>query len=209
MTVTQASGSVSISGTEASRLEVRRRWLRRSLHEDGQSRTQLRGIRKSEASALTRALRRLALTPAIADAVAWHAAVTRLLATARAEQRWIPTEAVDALLAARPEARLLDRVRAGGCEPSLTEGQLEAVGFLDADLESLVAETNEHIMAAELSSRRAFFDTIEKSPLTDEQARAVVCFDNRVQVLRRRRIREDLGDGRPGRLRRQSRVRCP
>src|SRR6476659_7085236 len=38
-------------------------------------------------------------------------------------------------------------------------------------------------MASELSSRRSFFDTIEKTPLTDEQARAVVCYDNRVQVL--------------------------
>ena len=60
---------------------------------------------------------------------------------------------------------------------------LEAAGFLDADMESVVAGTNEQIMAGELSSRRPFFDTIEKAPLTDEQARAVVCFDNRVQVL--------------------------
>ena len=38
-------------------------------------------------------------------------------------------------------------------------------------------------MASELASRRPFFDTIERTPLSDEQARAVVCFDNRVQVL--------------------------
>jgi DNA helicase-4 len=41
----------------------------------------------------------------------------------------------------------------------------------------------QEILAAELSSWRGFFDTIETSPLTDEQAEAVVCFDNRVQVL--------------------------
>ena len=82
-----------------------------------------------------------------------------------------------------PSRGLLDRVRAAGCELSLTADQLEAVGFLDADLESVVADTNEQIMVSELSSRRSFFDTIEKAPLTDEQARAVVCFDNRVQVL--------------------------
>ena len=82
-----------------------------------------------------------------------------------------------------PNRGLLDRVRAAGCEPSLTADQLEAVGFLDADLESVVAGTNEQIMASELSLRRPFFDTIEKTPLTEEQARAVVCFDNRVQVL--------------------------
>jgi DNA helicase-4 len=181
--VAQASGSITIPGTEASRLEVRRRWLQWSLRDDGQPWTHLRGMTKSEASALTRALQRLVLIPAIADATAWHAAVTRRLTEARTKQRWIPAEAVDALLGTRPDQRLLDRVRAAGCEPSLTQDQLMAVGFLDADLWTLVAETNEHIMATELSSRRAFFDTIEKSPLTDEQARAVVCFDNRVQVL--------------------------
>ena len=68
-------------------------------------------------------------------------------------------------------------------EPSLTEGQLEAVGFLDADLQTLFADTNEQIMVGRTPVPAAFFDTIEKSPLTEEQARAVVCFDNRVQVL--------------------------
>jgi DNA helicase IV len=179
----QASGPVTVSSTNAARLEVRRRWFRWSLRNEGQPLVHLRGITKTEASALLGALRRLAVTPAVADAVAWYAAVTELLAGARTEQRWIPAETVDALLAARPEPRLLARVRAAGCEPSLTADQLEAAGFLDADLESVVAGTNEQIMAGELSSRRPFFDTIEKTPLTDEQARAVVCFDNRVQVM--------------------------
>jgi len=181
MALAQASGHVTIPSAKAPRLEVRRRWFRWSLHNDGQPLVHLRGITKPEASALSRALRRLALTPAIADAVSWHASVAQLLACARLEQRWISTETVGTLLATGPEPRLLDRVRAAGCEPSLTAGQLEAVRLLDADLESTVADTNEQIMASELSSR--LFDTIEKTPLTDEQARAVVCFDNRVQVL--------------------------
>lgn len=183
VTVAQASGTVVIPGTESSQLKVRRHWWRWNLEIDGQLAVRLRGITKPEASALARALRRLALTPAIADAVAWHSSVIRLLAAGRAEQRWIPTEAVDALLATRPESRLLVRAQAAGSVPSLTEAQLEAVNFLDADLESRVADANEHIMGAELLSWRPFFDTIEKSPLTNEQAQAVVCFDNRVQVL--------------------------
>jgi DNA helicase-4 len=183
VTIAQASRSVVIPSRESAQLDVRRRWFRWSLHNGGRSSVLLRGIAKPEAVALKRALRHLALTPAIADATGWHVEVTHLLAEACTEQRWIHTEAVDALLATRPEARLLDRVRAAGCEPSLTEGQLKAVGFLDTDLGTLVAVANEQIMVAELTSRQSFFDTIEKSPLTDEQARAVVCFDNRVQVL--------------------------
>jgi DNA helicase IV len=183
MALTRASGAVIIPGTNAARLEVRRGWFRWRLYSEGQPLVRLAGITKTEAAALARALRRLALAPAIADAVSWHAAVAQLLAGAGIKQRWISTEAVDALVATRPEPGLLDRVRAAGCELFLTADELEAVGFLDADLDSVVAGTNEQIMASELSSRRPFFDIIEKAPLNDEQARAVVCFDNRVQVL--------------------------
>jgi DNA helicase IV len=183
MALAQASGSVTISGTNAARLEVRRRWFRWRLRNEGQPLACLRGITKTEASALARALQLLPLAPAIAEAVAWYAAVAQLLAGTRTEQRWISTEAVDALVVTRPEPGLLDRVRGAGCEPFLTAGQLEAIGFLDAHLESKVADTNEQIVASELSSWRPFFDAIEKTPLNDEQARAVVCFDNRVQVL--------------------------
>ena len=183
VTVSQASGPLTIPGAEASRLDVRRRWFRWSLLCDGRRLVRLRGIRNSEASALGRALRRLALAPAIAEAATWRAALEQRLARARTEQRWIPTEAVDALLAIRPQPGLLARARADGLEPSLTAAELEALRSLDTNMESLVSGTNREILAAELSSRRRFFDTIETCPLTDEQTKAVVCFDNRVQVL--------------------------
>jgi DNA helicase-4 len=117
------------------------------------------------------------------DAVGWNTTVVQLLSGRRADQRWITTEETDELIAKRPERRLFDRVRAARCDTLFDADELVAAAFLDADIPALVNEANEQIMAAELSSRRPFFDTIEKSPLTDEQARAVVCFDNRVQVL--------------------------
>jgi len=183
VTIAQASGTISLTSVEASRLEVHRQWLRWAIRVNGQPFVPLRGITKSKALGIAAALRSLVLMPAIADAVAWHASITHLLAGALTEQRWIPTESVDALVARRPEPSLLDRIRSGGGEQSLTRGQLEAVKFVDTDVAMLVSTINEQIVAAEFSSRRAFFETIEKSPLTDEQARAVVCFDNRVQVL--------------------------
>ena len=172
LVLAQARGSVTVSGANAGRVEVRRRCFRWRLRDEGQPLVRLRGITKIEAAALSRALRRLPLAPAIAGAVAWYAVVAQLLGGARLEQRWISTEAADALVAARPEPGLLDRVRAAGCERSLTAGQLEAAGFLDARLESVIAGANEQIMVSELSSRRSFFDTIEKTPLNDEQVRA-------------------------------------
>jgi DNA helicase-4 len=143
----------------------------------------LRGIKRSGATSLGVALRRLAFARAVDEAVDWNTSVVQLLSERRADQRWITTEETDALIAGRPERRLLDRVRAARCDPLFDTAQLTAAAFLDADILALVSEANEQIMVAELSSRQSFFDTIEKSPLTDEQARAVVCFDNRVQVL--------------------------
>ncbi len=183
ITIAHESGSVSIRASDTSRLELRRKWLKWNLLDNGRQVVYLRGLKKHEASTLARALHLLTLMPTIAGAIAWHTIAGRLLSEARAAQRWISAEAVDALLATRPERRVLARIRTVGCEESLTEDQLEAVGFLDTDLESLVADTNEEIVTAELIDQRVFFDTIEKSPLTEEQARAVVCFDNRVQVL--------------------------
>jgi DNA helicase-4 len=48
---------------------------------------------------------------------------------------------------------------------------------------SRVDERNENFLRSELRACREFFDRIERSPLTQEQARAVICFDNRVQVI--------------------------
>jgi len=53
----------------------------------------------------------------------------------------------------------------------------------DADLVDVVRELNEIHLESEMVECRDFFDTIEKSPLTVDQAKAVICFDNRVQVV--------------------------
>ena len=52
MALAQASGSVTISGANAARLEVRRRWFRWRLLNEGQPLVRLRGITKTEAAAL-------------------------------------------------------------------------------------------------------------------------------------------------------------
>jgi DNA helicase-4 len=47
----------------------------------------------------------------------------------------------------------------------------------------MVEAANARILQHELTARRQFFETVEKSPLTHEQASAVVTFDNRVRVM--------------------------
>jgi DNA helicase IV len=51
------------------------------------------------------------------------------------------------------------------------------------DLPEFVTGVNNRHLESELVACKSFFDTVEKSQLTEEQARAVVCFDNRVLVV--------------------------
>jgi len=183
VTVVQPEGTITVAAAAASRLAVRRRWFHRSLHDGDQVLLRLRGISRSGSANLGRALIHLSLTPAIEAAVSWYDSATQVFLRAKAEQRWVPRETLDGLLASRPPQGLLDQVRAVRTESSLTVRERAALDFLDTDLARTAATMNEAIMASELVSRREFFDTIEKTPLSDEQAKAVICFDNRVQVL--------------------------
>jgi hypothetical protein len=67
MALTQPSGSVTVSSTNAGRLEVRHRWFRWWLHHEGHPLVRLRGITKTEAADLSRALLRLVLTCSAGD----------------------------------------------------------------------------------------------------------------------------------------------
>ncbi len=129
------------------------------------------------------AFKRARFTPLIAAAVVWESQVTAAFETGRLSGRWICTETVDTLEDTRPKRGLAAHPRAAGWKLLLSDVERRAVEFLEVDLNTLVADANSKILATELTSRREFFDTIEKSPLTTEQASAVVCFDNRVLVL--------------------------
>lgn len=183
LTVAQGSGTAVIPSTECGLISLRHRWFRRYLDNGDQPILRLTGLSKSDAGKLKRALSVLQLAPAIKAATEWYERTTDLLSQAANEQRWVSSETVEGMLASRPPQGVLGSVRAAGIEAVLTSSQRAALVLLDDDLEQTVAAANEKIMAAELAARRRFFDTIEKTPLTEEQARAVICFDNRVQLL--------------------------
>ncbi len=176
-------GVVRVAAEDAVTLEVRRHWFRWALYRNGERLAVLRGLPKRDGQSLERAVRKLALTGDLAAAVAWAAHAESTADAWSAAGRWITTETVDGLAACRPPQGLGARVAAAGCTDQLTEEERRAVAAVDADLEAAVAAMNRELVEVELIERRGFFDTIERSPLTDEQAAAVVCFDNRVQVL--------------------------
>jgi len=59
----------------------------------------------------------------------------------------------------------------------------KAVKLWKQDLQEFADGINERQLAKQLSASKHFFDTVEKSPLTQEQAKAVVCLDNRVLLV--------------------------
>lgn len=60
---------------------------------------------------------------------------------------------------------------------------LKALHDWDLDWPVVWAGTNETMTVRELTLAKDFLSRVESKPLTDEQARAVICFDNRVQVV--------------------------
>lgn len=59
----------------------------------------------------------------------------------------------------------------------------EAVSFWKTSFRMIADAINERHLTRELQDSQAFFDKVEKSPLSEEQARAVICFDNRVLLV--------------------------
>ncbi len=59
----------------------------------------------------------------------------------------------------------------------------DAVKLWKQDLQVFFSNINERHLAKQMVDFKPFFDTVEKSPLTQEQTKAVVCFDNRVLLV--------------------------
>lgn len=107
-------------------------------------------------------------------------------AAARAADAWLTTEFLATWVNSKPGEDIAPLLRT----PELDEHRasqsgevLEAIDLWSADLGRYVETWNERFLQSELIEHRSFFDNVERSPLTAEQALAVVCFDNRVQLI--------------------------
>lgn len=58
-----------------------------------------------------------------------------------------------------------------------------AVSLWQRPFSDVADDINKRHLEKELVDSRAFFDTVEKAPLTNEQAEAVICFDNRILLV--------------------------
>lgn len=188
--LTVAGQTRQFVGAELANLSVGRVWFRSTLDVKSRQPRRLSGLSRGEAaslsSALTGYLARHRVADGLAEAVKWQSLVREAVNAGHAAQRWIPEETLQRVEGARPKLDPVSWFTGKHGEllaKALTQTERTAIDFLRVDVRAWVAEVNEAILTSELSTKRRFFDNVERSPLTEEQARAVVCFDNRVHVI--------------------------
>ena len=187
--VTTAWGQRTLTGERLAGVSVRKGWLSAAVHVPGGEPAVLKGLRKQDAPAVTsataRALARHRALPAVQMAVTWHELATDVVGRAQADGRWISQETRSRLLAAAPGevARRALKSAAPDLADLFGRAELRAVAFLDVAFDSWLDGRNEQILHSETGRHRDFFDSVESRPLSGEQIRAVVCYDNRVQVV--------------------------
>ncbi|HDS1654322.1 TPA: UvrD-helicase domain-containing protein [Stenotrophomonas maltophilia] len=122
----------------------------------------------------------------------WVEKAKKLIEEGRSNRRWITHEQQQLVLLARPELALKrEELQVLFLDEDLhrdlsSDEHQRALGQLrdwDQDWVKLWERANESMTRRELELARDFMERVESDPLTEEQARAVICFDNRVQVV--------------------------
>jgi DNA helicase-4 len=174
--ITRSGHSEHIDPDDVSRLSIRRRFWGLGRAElvlpGGDKEVSLAALRRGDQRELSRLFN---VFVALRDAQIWSRNVDSVIDKARTVSRWVDSETIDDLDRVRPSDAAL---RGNGFE----WGRF-ALDALSVDLSRMFADLNEEIIHSELDSHRWFFDCIDKSPMTEEQARAVITYDNRVQVV--------------------------
>lgn len=115
----------------------------------------------------------------------WAASVKEELNAQLKRRGWLGRELLDQLAEKAPayEQEALDHPEIASLLASQPNSVQTAVDWWHRGAHSLGAAINEKHLRTELTVSRLFFDKVEKSPLTEEQAQAVICFDNRVLLI--------------------------
>jgi DNA helicase IV len=117
------------------------------------------------------------------EVVAWSHAFRE---SAAAHRGWMSKEFTHYWLASRPDggfAQYLNDPDLAAHRESRPPELAEAVSHWSSDIEQWIGRRNSEFAATEAAVHASFFDNVERSPLTAEQTHAVICFDNRVQLI--------------------------
>jgi len=169
-------------------------WLWAALNlalDDGRN-FRLEGLAKGTAHRLIRTLNEARVATCLADLpasfgplLAWVAKTEQDFKTELARSGWLSHEFVRHLTTGRPNpfGELLHEPAVQARLASEPMAMREAIATWSMPLSERARAANKRLVERELVDSARFFATIEKSPLTEEQSRAVLCFDSRVLLV--------------------------
>lgn len=174
ITVDEQSSSIQLNGS--SNLSHKRKWFRWYLLKNEEVVVQLKGATKLESLLI-------ASSEELVQATLWFKQLDSVISDYKLNQRWIPQEVIESIIQAKPAFSLLERKEMESIKSLLSSEELQAIDCFAVNIEELFRITNEGILESELRDRADFFRKIERKPLTEEQAKAVITFDNRVLLV--------------------------
>jgi len=148
----------------------------RTLELNGKKLLRIKGVSRNIAQ-------ELALFPQVVSALVWESNSSNIILQHERNGRWIDCETVEQLRISKPNNTLVKELQRTNSGRSLDHAQHSALVSAMEDLPSRVRKVNARILKSEQEQLAEFFGSIENQPLTCEQIEAVVCFDNRVQVV--------------------------
>jgi DNA helicase-4 len=166
-----------------SRLKVRR-VLRYRLHKDGERLWPLRRLQKTEAAEIKRVFNLIPYLKEVGHVLDWVNELNLVIQDAERIGRWIPRNTVDDFLYRQPQEAVFNSLSQRTPWRYLTEDERTVISLASqTDVRFEIDEANSRILKSELHRRSNFFDSVEGSPLTQEQATAVVAVDNAVNLI--------------------------
>ncbi len=121
----------------------------------------------------------------IAPALAWAEQSIQSAKDQLRRKGWLTSEFIQRQSASKPSGPvdLLSTPEVANHVQNQPPAVQAGLKFWSREFSSFADGVNERHLAKQLSESKVFFDSVEKSPLTDEQAKAVICFDNRVLLV--------------------------
>ncbi|MDJ0349542.1 UvrD-helicase domain-containing protein [Cryobacterium sp. PH29-G1] len=198
VTVTIDGAAIATAVEDIATVDVTRGlfWSRIVL-EVGERVTQLRGIRSNDAAAFEQAftasreslqLRRLIaeFDAAAHQATLWLNGFADSLTEQLQTTGWLTTEFCTEWVARKAAvgfSHLLDDKTLRPHIAAQPADITDTIAHWSEDVRAVIARENQNHLERETAECREFFDRVESSPLTPEQTKAVVCFENRMLVV--------------------------
>jgi DNA helicase-4 len=176
LTINGSGKNLVIYPSADSPISIKRFWFSKFVVHQGSKIIRVPGMSKVDAISVT-------FAQEIHQVLIWLREFNEVLNTARGEQRWIPQERIEELIHSRQEVLSLGNLDYRKSMDLVSKIEPQIIEALNLDIAIHIAEVNELILQQELTTQAGFLSKIETQPLTDEQARAVLTFDNRVQVV--------------------------